>query len=43
MESHSKTESVRKPGFFARIIGSLRARIRKMFGKPDEPNIFPFF
>jgi hypothetical protein len=29
--------------FFAKLFGSLRAQLRKLFGKKDDPNIYPFF
>lgn len=30
-------------GLLARLMGRLRTRLRKLFGKKDEPNIYPFF
>ncbi|HXQ28348.1 MAG TPA: hypothetical protein VN848_03685 [Gemmatimonadales bacterium] len=33
-----------RKGLFARLIGGLRDRIRRLFGKKsDGPNIYPFF
>jgi hypothetical protein len=32
-----------KRGFFARLMGGIRYRFRKLFGKSDDPKIYPFF
>ncbi len=29
--------------FFGKFYDSVRARLRKLFGKKDDPNIYPFF
>jgi hypothetical protein len=35
---------VKRQGFLARLLGGLRQRVRKLFGKKsDGPNIYPFF
>ena len=43
MNTDARRETAPAPGFFARLIGGLRSRLRKMFGKNDDPNIYPFF
>jgi len=37
------TGAARQPGFFAKLFGALRYRLRRIFGKTDDPNIYPFF
>jgi hypothetical protein len=32
-----------KPGFLGRLFGTIRVRIRRLLGKRDDPNIYPFF
>ena len=29
--------------FFGNFFDRVRARLRKLFGKKDDPNIYPFF
>ena len=43
MGTDSKTVAAERPGVFARLLARLKTRIRKVFGKKDEPNIYPFF
>ena len=43
MGTQSKASTTGGQGFFARLIGNLKRRFRKIFGKNDEPNIYPFF
>jgi hypothetical protein len=37
------TDVPRKRGLLARLFAKLKHRLRKMFGEPDEPKIYPFF
>jgi hypothetical protein len=37
------TTVAKRPGFFARVIGTLRNKFRRLFGKAESPNIYPFF
>jgi hypothetical protein len=32
-----------KPSFFSRLFGTIRMRVRRLLGKRDDPNIYPFF
>ncbi len=36
MNTDACRETAPAPGFFARLIGGLRSRLRKMFGKNDD-------
>lgn len=43
MAANPKSAPTARPGFFARLFASLRYRLRRIFGKSDDPNIYPFF
>jgi hypothetical protein len=43
MRTDSTTAPAEPRGFFARLFGRIKYRLRRMFGKADEPNIYPFF
>ena len=43
MNADPKVTSVPPLGFMGRLMSRLKYRLRKMFGKRDEPNIYPFF
>jgi hypothetical protein len=43
MEAQTSAAVAGRPGFFARFFGALKHRFRRIFGKGDAPNIYPFF
>jgi hypothetical protein len=43
MKTETRRDTAPTPGFFARLFGGIRSRLRRMFGKNDDPNIYPFF
>ncbi len=43
MKSDASRDAAPAPGFFAKLLGGVRSRLRKLFGKNDDPNIYPFF
>jgi len=43
MQAQPNTVPAARPGFFTRIFGGLKARLRRIFGKDEAPNIYPFF
>ncbi len=43
MQTDSKTTAEKPRGLFARIFGRVRSRLRRIFGKDEAPNIYPFF
>lgn len=43
MGADPKVEAMNRPGFFTRLFSRIKARFRRLFGKKEEPNIYPFF
>ena len=43
MQTDANAPGGKRPGFLTRFLMTLRYRIRRMFGKTDDPNIYPFF
>lgn len=43
MQVQSDAPATRKRGLFARVFGGLKARLMRIFGKDEAPNIYPFF
>jgi len=41
--SMKEAPGARKSGGFARFLAAIRYRLRRLFGKKDDPNIYPFF
>jgi hypothetical protein len=43
MQAQTNSGTAQRPGFFSRLFGGLVARIRRIFGKGEPPNIYPFY
>lgn len=42
MNANAMTRSAAR-GFFARLAHRIRSKLRRLFGKTDDPNIYPYF
>ncbi len=43
MQTTATKPDGRQRSFFGRLADRIRAKLRQLFGKKDDPNIYPFF